>query len=239
MTLTAHPGAVGGSASLRDRVYVELRRRLMTGEIDLRGRLVESQVCAALNVSRTPLREALVRLHADGMLERRPDGYYPILPDLNSIRDLYELRITLELHGVSRILENDELHYSKDVLGALRDDWRQIRAAPPAPSPDIVLLDESYHTELASASGNLALVQALVRVNQQIRLVRMYDFLTPERVATTIDEHLHIVDLLIVGELVEGRAALSEHIGASFGAVESAVHAVTARLLARPTREFG
>jgi DNA-binding GntR family transcriptional regulator len=233
VTLPAQPGAVGGPASLRDRVYLELRGKLMAGEIDIRGRLVESQVCAALNVSRTPLREALVRLHADGLLERRPDGYYPVLPDLASVRDLYELRITLELHAVTRILENDELRYDKDLLDALRDDWRRIRDDPPAPSPDVVLLDEAYHTELATASGNLALVEALVRVNQRIRLVRMYDFLTPERIAITIDEHLRIVELLTAGELEAGRAALLEHINASFGAVETAVHAVTARLLGR------
>lgn len=68
--------------SLRDRVYLDLGKKLMVGEIDHRTRLVESQLCATLNVSRTPLREALVRLHADGMLERRADGYYPVALDI-------------------------------------------------------------------------------------------------------------------------------------------------------------
>lgn len=117
--------------SLRDRVYVDLGKKLMVGEIDHRTRLVETQLCETLDVSRTPLREALVRLHADGMLERRPDGYYPVALDIAGVRDLYELRVTIELRGIARILETDELQYDKDRLAALRAEWAELKASPP------------------------------------------------------------------------------------------------------------
>lgn len=218
--------------SLRDRVYLDLGKKLMVGEIDHRTRLVESQLCATLNVSRTPLREALVRLHADGMLERRADGYYPVALDIPGVRDLYELRITIELRGITRILETEELRYDKDRLAALRAEWLGLKASPSPPDGDMVLRDESFHLELCAASGNRAMVATLDNVNRRIRLIRMYDFVTEERVIATIDEHLLIVDLLLDDQLDAGRTALHEHVGASFEVVERrALRALSARAL--------
>jgi DNA-binding GntR family transcriptional regulator len=231
--------AVDEPVSLRDRVYIDLGKKLMTGEIDHRTRLVEVQLCETLDVSRTPLREALVRLHADGMLERRPDGYYPVALDIAGVRDLYELRITVELRGVTRILETEELHYDKDRLAALQSTWKELEASPPPPEADMVLLDEAFHVELSAASGNLAMVSTLDNLNRRIRLIRMYDFITVERVAATIAEHLEIVDLLLHDELEAGRKALHEHVGASFEVVERrAIRALSARSLGHSMTSF-
>ena len=226
-------------ASLRDRVYVDLGKRLMTGEIDDRTRLVESQLCESLNVSRTPLREALVRLHADGMLVRRADGYYPVALDIAGVRDLYELRITIELRGVTRILETEEFRYDKDRLASLQTQWRELEADPPPAEADMVLLDEAFHVELSAASGNMAMVAALDNVNRRIRLIRMYDFVTPERVTATIAEHLEIVGLLLDDQLEAGRKALHEHVGVSFEVVERrAIRALSARSLGHSVTSF-
>jgi DNA-binding GntR family transcriptional regulator len=225
--------------SLRDRVYVDLGKRLMTGEIDTRTRLVESQLCDVLNVSRTPLREALVRLHADGMLERRQDGYYPVALDIVGVRDLYELRITIELRGINRIVENEELTYDKDRLALLRSEWKELEASPPPAEADMVLLDESFHLELSRASGNMAMVATLDNLNRRIRLIRMYDFVTAERVTATIDEHLEIVELLLDDQFEAGRKALHNHVGASFEVVERrAIRALSARALGHSVTSF-
>lgn len=238
MTL-APPDRVDEPVSLRDRVYVDLGKKLMTGEIDDRTRLVESQLCEALRVSRTPLREALVRLLADGMLVRRADGYYPVALDIAGVRDLYELRITLELRGITRILETAELRYDEARLAALHRAWLALEAHPPPAEADMVLLDESFHVELCAASGNRAMVLALENVNRRIRLIRMYDFVTTERVSATIAEHLHIVELLLDDQFEEGRRALHEHVGASFEVVERrAIRALTARSLGQPVTSF-
>ncbi|MFH5210489.1 GntR family transcriptional regulator [Antrihabitans sp. NCIMB 15449] len=221
--------------SLREQAYRELRRRLMAGELTARTRLVETRVAELIGASRTPVREALVRLHADGMLTREADGYYPVIPDLAGVRDLYELRITLELQGITRLIDNPHLRYDAEILERLRDDWLDLRAAPPEPGPDIVLLDEDYHIRLSSAAGNPALTRALQAVNGQIRLVRMYDYATEERVSTTISEHLEIVDLLLTEDLPGARTALHHHVGSSYDVVEErAAHAVTAHALGRP-----
>jgi len=224
-----------GRGHLRDAAYEALRERLMAGEHPAGRRLVETQLTAVLGVSRTPLREALVRLAADGLVTREADGYYPTRPDLGELRDLYELRITLELRGIERAIDDDRLHHDLDVLRELRDTWRGFRADPPAPSPDIVLLDEDFHLTLSAAAGNAAITEALRAVNTRIRRVRMYDYLTADRVAKTIAEHIEILDLVIEDDLPAALVALRKHVGESYDVVEErAAHAIAAHALGRP-----
>ncbi|WP_242676645.1 GntR family transcriptional regulator [Rhodococcus sp. ABRD24] len=218
--------------SLAERVYVELREQIMSGGLPTHSRLVEGRLCETLGVSRTPLREALVRLHSDGVVTRREDGYYPTFPDLDSIRDLYELRIILELRGIARHLEDGDLEFDRGILEATRARWLALAADPPEPSPDIVQLDQQFHLDVSTAAGNPALTRTLATVNSQIRLVRMYDYRTPERVRATIDEHLMIVGQILDGDLGRALSSLHAHVGDSFDVVEArAVQAITAHAL--------
>jgi DNA-binding GntR family transcriptional regulator len=92
-----------GRISLGEQVYRSLLRDLAAGVLVPTERLAEERLAEAYGVSRTPVREALARLLADGMLERRTDGLYPYRPRLDELGDLYELRIVLEARGIQRI----------------------------------------------------------------------------------------------------------------------------------------
>lgn len=226
---------------LGEKVYRDLREQIMSGRFPAHARLVEGRLCAALGVSRTPLREALVRLHSDGVVTRRDDGYYPMFPDLDSIRDLYELRVTLELRGIARHLESAEsteepedpgLRFDRPLLESVRRRWLELKADPPDPSPDIVRLDQRFHLDLSTAAGNHALTRALATVNSQIRLVRMFDYRSMDRVLATVTEHLEIVERTLDGDLSGALAALHAHVGDSLAVVEErAARAVTAHAL--------
>jgi len=65
----------GKGGSLREQVYVDLRERLMMGGFGAQDRLGEERLAAELGVSRTPVREALIRLASDGLLVRQDSGY--------------------------------------------------------------------------------------------------------------------------------------------------------------------
>jgi DNA-binding GntR family transcriptional regulator len=213
----------GRAGSRREQVYADLRRRLMTGEFGVQTRLSEERLATGLGVSRTPVREALIRLAADGLLVRRDSGYYPVPPDLTDLRDLYELRITIELRGLARAIESDIVAHDTTMLERLLQAWQAIRNEPPAPDPQFVLLDEDFHLTLSRASGNPALTEALEAVNARIRPVRMYDFLTEDRIESTITEHLEIVELTLDRRLNEALAALHRHVGESMEVVEQRV----------------
>ncbi|WP_028648705.1 GntR family transcriptional regulator [Nocardiopsis sp. CNT312] len=216
------------AASRRDRVYVQLREEVLSGRVTPRTRLGEVRLAEHLGVSRTPVREALARLHSDGLVERRENGFYVTVPNLPELRDLYELRVTLELRGIARVIEDPDLTHDRVVLTAELERWEKLRADPPAPDPSFVLLDEEFHAALSRTSGNHALTESLVSVNHRIRRVRMYDFLTEDRITSTITEHIDIVELLLDGALDAAYRALHEHVGASMEVVlERAQRALT------------
>ena len=80
-----------------------LKRRLLLGEFAFGHRLGEERLAAMLDVSRTPVREALARLHAEGLVQRHPEGgFEPAFPDMDRIAELYEVRKSLELTAVRR-----------------------------------------------------------------------------------------------------------------------------------------
>jgi len=214
--------------SRAEQVHQRLRDDVLNGRVTPRTRLAEEPLARQHGVSRTPVREALTRLQADGLIERRDGAFFVVVPNLDELRDMYELRVTLELRGITRAIESSAVRHDRDVLTRELGRWYELRGNPPAPDPNFVVLDERFHAELSRASGNPALTDALVAVNQKIRRVRMYDFLSEDRVQATIAEHIDIVELTIAGKLDEAYVALYEHIGASMDVVlERAKRALT------------
>ncbi|MBO0922457.1 GntR family transcriptional regulator [Cellulomonas sp. zg-ZUI222] len=224
------PGAaavVPAGGSLREHVYQRLRDEILNGRVSPRDRLTEPKLSRAFEVSRTPVREALSRLLSDGLVERTDFGYAVVVPSLASLRDLYELRITLELRGIARAIENPQVRHDRALLGAELGRWQELRDVVPDPDPSFVVLDEGFHRALSQASGNAQLTDALVTVNQKIRAVRMHDFVEDERITATIDEHLEILELVLAERLGEALTALHQHVGESLEVVmERASHAM-------------
>jgi DNA-binding GntR family transcriptional regulator len=210
---------------------------VLLGVFPTRERLAEERVAEMLGVSRTPVREALVRLHAEGLLRRYADGgYFVAEPDLADLRDLYELRIALELRGLTRALEGFGSH-DLAVLEPLRDRWRALRADQPAPDPAFVELDESFHLAMSRSSGNAVLADTLETVNARIRPIRMHDFLTEDRIALTISQHLGIVEAVLADDVASAVDLMRHHVGESMEVVERrAARAITQMILGRGRR---
>lgn len=218
----------------RELVRDRLARMVLSGVFPTRERLGEERLAELLGVSRTPVREALARLHAERLLGRHADGgYYVAEPDLAGLRDLYELRITIELRGLARALEGFEWH-DVAVLEPLRDYWRAMERDLPEPAPDFVEVDESFHIDLSRASGNVALAETLETVNARIRPVRMHDFLTEDRIAATVAEHLGILEAILAEDLQMALSRMRAHVGESMAVVEHrAARALTRMTLQR------
>jgi DNA-binding GntR family transcriptional regulator len=236
VTVTRSPGnsevaATGDrSVPLREQIYTRLRDEVLNGHRRVTERLTEPKLAKQLGVSRTPVREALTRLVADCLVQREDYGYSVVVPSLSQIRDLYEVRIAVELRGISRCIENPTVSHDAAALGAELEYWSGLRTDPPAPTPDFVVQDERFHTALLAASGNAELVDALVGVNRRIRHVRMYDYLIEGRVETSITEHIEIAERVLDGHLDTALTLLHEHIGASLEiVVERTTRAISAR----------
>jgi DNA-binding GntR family transcriptional regulator len=230
--------AVDTASPRRALAYHALKHRLLIGDFPPGTRLGEERLAAELGVSRTPVREALSRLFSEGIVERLADGGYgPTLVDLDRIRELYEIRFALERCAIRRPQEGGPPH-DLDQIAALLDVWSGLE--PPVDDGevdvDFVLRDEDFHERIAAASGNASLVEQLHKVNERIRIVRMHDFLSAERVASTIDQHLGILDPLLGGDLPEAEHRLVGHFRESLAVVEERAALTIARMLSRRTQ---
>jgi DNA-binding GntR family transcriptional regulator len=217
--------------SRAEEAYAEIKRKLLLGELRLGSRLGEERLAGSLGLSRTPVREALFRLHSEGLIDRHPDGgYRPRAPIVSGIRELYEVRLGLELMAIRRPADHGIAH-DRSILEHIRDEWSSLTEDLPDPDPGFVIADEAFHLGIAEAAGNLALLELLSHVNQRIRVVRMQDFMAPERLAATVDQHLRIVTSLIEGDIDGATAELSHHLSESMSVVETLAARALSRML--------
>ncbi|MEV0331321.1 GntR family transcriptional regulator [Nocardia sp. NPDC050717] len=199
-----------GRVSLTERVYLALRDDLAIGTLQPTERLRAERLAQRYGVSRTPVREALARLQADGLIQRHTDGLYPYRLRLAELDELFELRTVLETRGFHRSPAHD--------LSAVRaelDRWRGYRATPPEPGPDLVAADERFHTELLLAAGNSALAEALTAVHLRVRPVRTTDVANAERIAVMTADHIAIAEHLLAGDPERALRTLTAHLDSS------------------------
>lgn len=227
-----YTGVYAGKGLRSDVAYDELKRQLLAGDFPLNVRLGEERLAVSVGVSRTPIREALLRLHAEGLVRRGADGgYEPIAPDVTVVRDLYEVRAGLELQALRRPERMGATH-DRDLLEELRADWGAFgEEDTQEPDPSFVMLDEAFHVTLAEAAGNPALADLLRQVNERIRIVRSQDFMTSQRIRQTIDEHLGIVDAVLAGEIADACGRFVAHLDRSVSVVEERVNRAIARMI--------
>jgi len=216
--------AVYRTLSRTDAVYRTLRNELLLGQLGY-GRLVEEDLAKRFATSRTPVREALRRLEGDGHVEKRPSmGLVPSPPRLQKMRELYEVRIAIE----EMVVRRAATLAAQEPLQALARQWDRMRV--PKDLPSFVHTDEGFHVGLAEASEH-SVARALLRdINDRIRVLRIYDFTTVERIETTIREHGLIVGALLERDAEGAVRLLHENIERSAAFVEQRVGEVLARM---------
>lgn len=156
--------------TLRERIYEEIVRLIVSGELPSGGSIDEKSLTEKLQVSRTPFREAIGTLAKEGLIEIRPyRGFFVRSFSRKEIEDLYELRKTLECFAVelavSRMSDRDIAQFERildEAVAALR---RRDMAT-------YGVRDKEFHETIAERSGNAALIETLARLALQIQLCR-------------------------------------------------------------------
>lgn len=156
--------------TLRERIYEEIVRLIVSGELPSGVSIDEKFLTEKLQVSRTPFREAIGTLAKEGLIEIRPyRGFFVRSFSRKEIEDLYELRKTLECFAVElavpRMSDRDIARFERildEAVAALR---RRDMATYGA-------RDKEFHETIAERSGNAALIETLARLALQIQLCR-------------------------------------------------------------------
>jgi len=109
----------------KDYVYEKIQEKILTGVIPLGSRMGENVLSKELGVSRTPVREALIRLVHEGFAEQMPkDGVFLKRPSLKDIEEIYDLRTVLECHAALRAAQHalpDHLEQMENALRCLNE----------------------------------------------------------------------------------------------------------------------
>lgn len=220
------------AVSRAERVYHEIRDRLLRGEFPVGQRLVELQLAEEHGTSRTPIREALRRLEGDGHLERDPSGgLRPAVPSVRQMRELYDVRVAIEELVVARACATGD----RAALDALHADWSQLavdwrEGRADLHGPDFVHADEDFHQRVAGASGHETAERLLRDLNDRIRILRIHDFTSDERIAATLSEHAEILDAIRAGEAQAAVAFMRSHVLRSALVVRDRVGVALARM---------
>lgn len=201
-----------------ERAYQALRRMAISFEFKPGERLNETALTKTLDVSRTPLREALNRLVAEGFLTfELGKGFFcrPLSPE--KVFELYQLRCALETEALIRAIEAADDSDIDAVIAYLDDVEKSYSVC--GDLDELLRMDEEFHIKLASLSGNSELVNLLNNVNDRIRYVRMINLrlLRDRRDRTDSDQtsmSAHRAILVAVRDRAKDRAvaALRGHI---------------------------
>ncbi len=157
-----------------DRIYESLRQMAADFAFKPDQRINESELALSLKASRTPIREALNRLVADGFLTFQSGrGFYCRSLDPQRILDLYEARVAIECEALRLTCQRAK----KKKIDAVSNYLDEIEPDYAACTDVIKLLemDEEFHLRLVKLSQNAELERMLRNLNDRIRYIRMID----------------------------------------------------------------
>jgi DNA-binding GntR family transcriptional regulator len=189
---------------------------IATGDLLPGARLKETELVARLLVSRTPLREALAALRAEGILERDEDGLRVRRLDWHDVRALYELRGTLEGLAASLAAQN-----AGDAERAVIDDicGTEARLVRQGAAPDILARhNRQFHHAILQAAGNRFLAESLERLSRLMVLLGATAYSLAGRVEPIRDEHDAINRAIQDGDAAGAAAAMSYHLDSALTA---------------------
>ncbi|QPC42841.1 GntR family transcriptional regulator [Kaustia mangrovi] len=226
--------AKADSPSLTSIAYRRLRDMMLSGELKAGAILQERRLAKVLDVSRTPLRDALFRLEGEGFVIRHDEGVLQVKPvTLEDYRDALRVRILLETEtarlAAGRLSAATVAHIREKVETLLED----VRHGGEISRQAIEDADNAIHLALAEASGNPLLCELIVSIRQRSRLYGLDR--RPSRLHDTCVEHLAILDAVEAGDGEAAAQAMEDHLRIIMGDLQPrlngprSVRAVTGR----------
>ena len=199
------------SASSRaDLVYTVLRDDILNSRVRPGERLSEERIAHRLQVSRTPVREALKRLHAEGLVEITPhrgavvrDPSGEELAELCTVRDVLEgLAARLAARSISRV----ELYTLEKLLAD------EARALAENRTADLVELNFQFHETIWVASRNRYLAHQLRQLRQFVQRLQESTLTVPGRKEEAYREHKALFEACAAGDPDEAERLAREHV---------------------------
>jgi DNA-binding GntR family transcriptional regulator len=203
------------SETLAQQGYKAIRRAIRDGKIPRGQFFSESTLAESLGVSRTPVREALLNLYRDGVVEIVPKrGYRLIDLDEAAISEIRLLRVALEQIVVERLCKT-----------ATADDIKELRtilSGAGESREDMYTIDETFHIRMAEMASLHQIRRELMSVRGKMYLIASGARLTSLRDENVASEHSELVDALERHDHKKARRVITDHVERSIDAFVAA-----------------
>lgn len=205
----APPAPEAAPATLGDQAYAQIKQLIFDFALMPGDRFSETELAERVQVSRTPLRQALQRLQREGFLRVFPKAGWQVAPlDFDQFDELYDLRVLLECQAVQLLCDAVQ----RPALTGLVQVWGVPAAERLDDADQVRELDEQFHQKLVQAAGNREMARVHQDITERIRIIRRLDFTQPARVEATYQEHARILRAIGQRRADEARRLLRAHI---------------------------
>jgi DNA-binding GntR family transcriptional regulator len=179
---------------MKDEVYNKLRKWIITGELEPGTKLRDQDLSEQLGISRTPIREALLRLENDGLVVTKANRWTLVSPiDSNEAKSIYSIVWTLERLAMEQAFP---LISSKDIdeLEQLNENFNE--AIKTGEIFAILQADNKFHDKIIQLSNNFELLKLLSGLKVRIQRIEIHYFSQMDTKYTSYTEHQQIIDAI-------------------------------------------
>ncbi|MBZ4321278.1 GntR family transcriptional regulator [Streptomyces huiliensis] len=196
---------------LRDQVAHALRAALISGELRPGEVYSAPGLAADFGVSATPVREAMLDLAREGLVEPvRNKGFRVTEVDERDLDQYTEIRTLIEVPMVGRITRTAD----RADLEALRPVAEEIvRAAREHDLIGYLEADRLFHLTLLGLSGNERLVETVGDLRKRSRLYGLTALDERNELIPSAEEHVELLDLMLAGDAAAAEACMARHLG--------------------------
>jgi len=195
--------------NLRSTVLQRIRLDIVSGATKPGAIFSVPTLAKKLGTSTTPVREALLELSASGLIEPlRNRGFRVVEPSLADLRDLFALRVQLEVFALTTVAAAG----LKDTAELSRLAKAIAHAAQTGNTHAYLAADRAYHRKLISFAGNRRLTEMVMHLRDNMRLYGMDSPAGIKRQNNSIDEHFQLIELLESGQSAAAVRLLTHHI---------------------------
>ena len=191
--------------------YTKLVAAIRSGVFRPGDRLRETDIAARFSLSRTPIREALRKLEADGIIEHRA-RIGAVIRSLShaEVVELYEMRVVLE-RTAAEMAAKHAVAAEVDALEAINRDLANAVATP----EKAAAINQDFHRGIYQATRNRFLLEAARALNNALMLLGETTLADAERIETVCHQHQDILDAIRAGDVEAAGASAEAHLQTS------------------------
>lgn len=200
------------------QIHSFLRREIICGHLLPRTMLSEQELSQRFGVSRTPVREALIKLAEESLVETFPQyGSFVSPITISEVFDNQFVREAIECAAIERAIERVD----EDAIRAVKRIMeRQVMIEATGDEDAFFAADEQLHEFFLALAGHAQAWRVVVNAKAQLDRVRYLTMRLPMKISSVIAEHQVIVDRLIIRDRIGAVAAMRTHLRGVFRSIE-------------------